>query len=360
MTPSVSTVTSSLHPGALQANSTDTITSFTAPDLSEQNTADIEMTRASSLRQPSAPQPANPTITTNSTQTPISTARPGDPASDNEISERPVREKLKQTSIASLPKNGDAPAAEVGAVDQQDLGNYMSKKEDNASPDEGTIGSRGRPTRKRSLNDLEADDPNGQKNKLEDRGVSADTFGKHGRKRSRDMKPGEALESHEQRKASKECLQEEGEEVEDKKMSDSPSQPGNSVDPSVNEQSREVETMDEDAKVSAWGLKKKRSRDQFDKDLEKEAQNPLAEDEKLPRSSEDSQRSNGQSGRRSTGDQPVTKRHRDTSIEAAGRAEKSEEAQVGSLVIHDVRSLSNSQLTLHHRYLQQAGSRILL
>ncbi|KAI9704791.1 MAG: hypothetical protein M1836_006571 [Candelina mexicana] len=279
------------------------------------------MTRSSTLRQSSTPQPANPSTTVTNTSMP--TPRPADSASDNETSERPVREKLKKTSIATLPKYGVALAADIegddGALRQED----PTKPED-TDQNKGRIETRGRPARKRSLDDLEADDVDVQARVLEDKRTSAESYSKHVRKRSRDMKPGETLESHGARKVSEESLREEGEEREDKKMSD----PEKFITGAANVQMQLPEAMYEETSVGGQGLRKKRSRDQFDKDLEKEVQDTSVEDDKVPRSSEDSQRSNGQSGRRSTRDQPETKRHRDTSLEAAGRAEKTEEIRL--------------------------------
>ncbi|KAI9720181.1 MAG: hypothetical protein M1812_002999 [Candelaria pacifica] len=309
----------------MQAKSTDSVTSTAATNIPERSHDYTEMTRSSSLRQSSIPQPANSSSATTNTSMP--TVKGADPTSDNDTSERPVREKLKKTSIATLPKYGVAPAAEVEDEAGDTRQDGISKEPEDIKLSEDAKESRGRPTRKRSLDDLEAEDVDGQTEGVEDSHTSAaESYGKHVRKRSRDMKPEEAIEGLERGKTAECPLTEESQMREDKKMGS----PERVITQTANAQVQDTEAMDEDARVGALGLKKKRSRDQFDKDLEKEALDTNVEDDKVPRSSEDSQRSNGQPGRRSTRDQPETKRHRDTSLEAPGSSEKTDETQVDS------------------------------
>ncbi len=322
MTRAVSAAASSHNSDATQAISTNIVTASTPANIQDQSHDSNEMTRSSSLRHESTPQPANSSNTVKNTSVPAT--KGADSASDNETSERPVREKLKKTSIATLPKYGVAPAADVEDYDGETLREGALTKSKDEGQDKASSETRGRPSRKRSFDDLEAEDVGEQAKDTEDKQTSTESYGKHVRKRSRDLKPGEALESLGRRKKSEESLREEGDEREDRHMSN----PEKIETQKASVQTQDHEPMDEDTKVGASGIKKKRSRDQFDKDLEKEVLDANAEDDKVHRSSEDSQRSIGQFGRRSTRDQPETKRHRDTSLEAAGRAEKLEETQV--------------------------------
>ena len=83
---------------------------------------------------------------------------PGDSASDNDASERPVREKLKKTSIASMPKNGETiPCSDPVVGDSPSMASIPAEHEtiyDRYPSSAG--GHRGRLPRKRSHDDLEA------------------------------------------------------------------------------------------------------------------------------------------------------------------------------------------------------------
>lgn len=85
-----------------------------------------------------------------------------DSASDNDESEKPVREKLKKTSIASIPRN-DLVHSRVNT--QSELDGTVVQPEDTRAPKEPSVptndaddsvnGSRGRSFKKRSFDDLE-------------------------------------------------------------------------------------------------------------------------------------------------------------------------------------------------------------
>lgn len=90
----------------------------------------------------------------------LSSSHPNvDSASDNDTSERPVREKLKKTSLASLPRdNVMSPRAHTEP--ERDDSMLTDHPEEESVPKERSTGvfpgPRGRPLRKRSFDDIES------------------------------------------------------------------------------------------------------------------------------------------------------------------------------------------------------------
>ena len=119
---------------------------------------------------------------------------PPETISDNEINERPVREKLKKTSIASIPKDGpvchdtESKAESETPVSQAIL---KQPEEDQAQLVQENIksrsSSRGRPPRKRSFDDLiSGEETGGAGIGFLDRSSSL-----HERKKSKDVRASE-------------------------------------------------------------------------------------------------------------------------------------------------------------------------
>jgi Ran-binding protein 3 len=183
-------------------------------------------------------------------------------ASDGDGGERPVREKLKKTSIASLaqytnsrtnphPQSDELPSTTESQADQADVAN------DTASA------ARGRPARKRSFDDLQNDDTHstvaaGQL------GGTTDKSSHHKRMRSRDISGGEELISNGQPRT--EPLVYHDEEESDFDARRSPGGPGVLVEPPAMTEATPPPTMVTGDENTILSPKKKRSRDQFDKD----------------------------------------------------------------------------------------------
>ena len=204
------------------------------------------------------------------------------PQSENDMSEGPVREKLKKTSIASMPQYGST------ATTQESVDLEACEGEPDAIDAPGPLAeSRGRSLRKRSLEDLESanndehtsdypseDDPNG-----------------HIRKRSRDVRAcGEAQTDKGRPASMTTSLQEETE---------------NEV---IEEQSSGLHQVSRDAKHStktpppittdhnnhitdeALSPRKKRSRDQFETESHREQKIAATDETRARRRSEEEDR----------------------------------------------------------------------
>ena len=186
-----------------------------------------------------------------------------DPASDDDTS-RPVRERLKKASIASMPKNDTATKSSSAADDQRlDTNPEESQKRDspNGQTPSPTAEPRGRLSRKRSYDDTIA----------ADRGASATTTQvhheedvSHARKRSRDVR---AIQIPSMEAPAITTVQ-------------SPLEEG------INDE----ETLDQEIEDSVQSPRKKRSRDEFDVDAHREQKIPATDEAKAYRRSEDSER----------------------------------------------------------------------
>ncbi|MCJ1469952.1 hypothetical protein MMC07_008597 [Pseudocyphellaria aurata] len=123
--------------------------------------------------------------------------RATDSASDNDTSERPVREKLKKTSIASISKNGlvspraHMETAQADAMSAQQVEEDLVAEKETIEP---SVGSRGRSLKKRSFEDFETTEGDGVE--LDEQ--SAGELSGHARKRSRDVHSGQSLEGESQ------------------------------------------------------------------------------------------------------------------------------------------------------------------
>ncbi|KAI4123384.1 MAG: hypothetical protein LQ338_005281 [Usnochroma carphineum] len=189
-----------------------------------------------------------------------------DSASDNETGERPVREKLKKTSIASMPRN--EPSARQLDTTIESIS--TSKPEippgrstsDNETPSP-TSESRGRLSRKRSYDDtVEAagEAPTGTHHDEDD--------AKHARKRSRDVR---AAQPHV------------------RTSSTAPGQSPPEEEPN-SDMSGNDEATNQETERSAQSPRKKRSRQEFDVDAQRGQKIAATDEAKAFRRSEDSER----------------------------------------------------------------------
>ena len=188
---------------------------------------------------------------------------PTEETSDGDGAERPVREKLKKTSIASLAQYTKA----TGDSNSTPQLNAFSSDTDVQNPldevtEETPSTARGRPARKRSFDDLQNEDVHHTMH-IGQQGLSMEKNGQHKRMRSRDMSSGEGAVLNGQADTEPpECL---GEEEDDVIAIQSPGGAGVLIDAPARSTTTPPPTRPA-AEKSILSPKKKRSRDQFDKD----------------------------------------------------------------------------------------------
>ena len=121
-----------------------------------------------------------------------------DSASDGDAGERPVREKLKKTSIASIPRYGIVSASENVEGPADEVMDAREKEDQPIEPEENTNTrpeERGRPVRKRSLEDLDTVDTG----KSGTRETNTEPSSGQARKRSRDVRSVSSLNTESRR-----------------------------------------------------------------------------------------------------------------------------------------------------------------
>ncbi|KAL8973010.1 MAG: hypothetical protein Q9183_000216 [Haloplaca sp. 2 TL-2023] len=121
---------------------------------------------------------------------------PHDPASDNDASERPVREKLKKTSIQSMPRQDRGPQSSE-LTTEGDLAADSATRQEQESTVARTPSpaseSRGRLSRKRSYDDSVEKPATANDASTYEENLEQDA--KHTRKRSRDVRAAQARET---------------------------------------------------------------------------------------------------------------------------------------------------------------------
>ena len=231
----------------------------------------------------------------------------GDSASDGDTGERPVREKLKKTSIASIPKYGIT-SVETTAEEHADISMKSRSEEGDQAPGQQSmetgIERRGRAIRKRSLEDFDATDIS--------EGMSAEkTMDGHIRKRSRDIRSGSSINSRSRRRSPEVPVREESEDLDCGPQATALRH--NLEDTSIQEDKPNpiLEATDHDMQETVLSPKKKRSRDQFELESQRE-QKIAATDENRARrrSSEEARRTNEtNSSKYKAGDQSLPNGH---------------------------------------------------
>lgn len=239
-----------------------------------------------------------------------------DSTSDNETSERPVREKLKKASIQSMPKNNaTSRVSDPSAEDKSDFHPASPLRGD--SPLDRTpspsVESRGRLSRKRSYDDSK--DTVATAGDLSRNGRALEEDVKHMRKRSRDVRVAQP---------------------QDKKLvpTEQPLPEGDVID----DQSPENEAPDKEMEDTVRSPGKKRSGEELDTDSHREQKIAATEEAKAHRRSEESERSQApyrgdDTGR---GSQKVQQEHQasdkmdQSSNQVASSTENSESAQAES------------------------------
>ncbi|KAL9603443.1 MAG: hypothetical protein Q9219_001130 [cf. Caloplaca sp. 3 TL-2023] len=194
-----------------------------------------------------------------------------DSTSDNDVSERPVREKLKKTSIASMPRHGadkkplDTTVEPSSIPEPDEPQKRDSPSDQTPSP---TSETRGRLSRKRSYDDtVEPNNSAGGPSSTKTHHKTDDA--NHARKRSRDVRT-----------------------IDPPTLATSA--PVSQLSPLegkiIDERSLNDETLDEETEESAQSPRKKRSRDELEADAQRELKIAATDEAKAYRRSEDSER----------------------------------------------------------------------
>ncbi|MCJ1378355.1 hypothetical protein MMC17_001452 [Xylographa soralifera] len=219
----------------------------------------------------------------------IHLAPSGDSASDGDAGERPIREKLKKTSIASIPKYGIAEANATPDESEEHPDTVMASQEatEETLPQIQPVGveviERGRPHKKRSFDDIDAvetskDDPLGA------------SMSAHVRKRSRDVRSVEGKKSASRRRSLEVSVQEENEALESQKQDSALRD--ELEDTSIEEvvSKPPSETADHEMQESVLSPKKKRSRDQFESESHREQKIAATDENRARRRSSEEDR----------------------------------------------------------------------
>jgi len=216
-----------------------------------------------------------------------------DRTGDLEASEGPVREKLKKTSIASIPRQAGSSgsAAEYEAEADPTIAHVLTNDAqiagDGSSP-EAT--DRGRPVRKRSFDDLDMDKATPSDNYEPNTGSQ----GGRERKRSKDVRASRGPHSDTDQ-VTVSAIQpadvvEKGKKAEEDEESSEAKEIHNDMKEESIPASIDTELVDEEMHQSTFSPRKKRSRDKLDADSQREQKIPATEEAKAHRRSEENER----------------------------------------------------------------------
>ena len=216
-----------------------------------------------------------------------------DHATDNEASEGPVREKLKKTSIASIPREAGSPV--VDEVSQSEASPTIAEVLESSEPAtteslEREAIDRGRPIKKRSFDDLGID--KAIQSDYNDQDVASAL--ERERKRSKDVHASRAPQSslqedfvapHQLPKQANEAWKLNENDRNSTTEQASKEAGRDPIPPIV-----DTDLADEDMQQSTFSPRKKRSRDQMDADTHREQKIPATEEAKAYRGSEEHER----------------------------------------------------------------------
>jgi Ran-binding protein 3 len=236
-------------------------------------------------------------------------------ASDGDGGERPVREKLKKTSIASLAQYTSSRANAALQSDELPSTTESRAEQPDIANDAGGP-TRGRPARKRSFDDLQKGDTQSI-NAASQMGVTDEKGSHHKRMRSRDISSGEGLVSNGQPPT--EYLEYHDEEENDVDARRSPGGPGVLVEPPATTETTPPPTQVRADDNTILSPKKKRSRDQFDKDQDPKDEGSDISGDSIVRSGSEPAENDDQvaqtTSRTATGE-PEKKRPRDEELQS--------------------------------------------
>ena len=234
-------------------------------------------------------------------------------ASDGDGGERPVREKLKKTSIASLAQYTSSRAN--AALQSDELSSTTESRGEQADIANDAGGAmRGRPARKRSFDDLQKGDTQSI-NTASQMGVTEEKGSQHKRMRSRDISSGEGLVSNGQSPTEHLEYHDEENDVDARR---SPGGPGVLVEPPAMTETTPPPTQARADDNTILSPKKKRSRDQFDKDQDPKDEGSDISGDSIVRSSSEPAENDDQvqtTSRTATGE-PEKKRPRDEELQS--------------------------------------------
>ena len=246
--------------------------------------------------------------------------------SDNDASERPVREKLKKTSLASMSSHIVGRQERTSKANEENVAPDRMHRD--SSPEKDTnkkaLEPRGRPMKKRSFDDLDA--PEAESTEAGRKHVAKPNANGHLRKRSRDVRVGEIPIENRRPLIAETPVREESEYAEDgfetseactngsKSAVDSISPAVETLSqiemeqdkqiPDVNEPIQSIsgsvrgecvteakmDSADQEMRDSASSPQKKRSRDQFDTEADREQKIPATEEARAHRRSDELER----------------------------------------------------------------------
>ena len=249
-----------------------------------------------------------------------------DPVSDNEAGEKPVREKLKKTSLASMSSPVVERKEKAFRAHEENSGPdglcrdlSLEKKIDLKS-----VEPRGRPVRKRSFDDLDA--PETQSADIGHDYVAKSNLNTHLRKRSRDVRVGEGPKENARPLLAGTVVREESEDaaigldtsetcinsprsaVDNESLANESFPEGKMQQDSQNQEiggstqllsepvkgehitKSEKDSPDQEMRDSAFSPQKKRSRDQFDTEADREQKIPATEEARAHRRSDELER----------------------------------------------------------------------
>lgn len=212
-----------------------------------------------------------------------------DSASDNETGERPVREKLKKASIASMPRDSLAySVAEDAASDDNVVGhvNAFTKPDHTLSLSKHVDHSRGRAERKRSLQDLGMGRNYMSFNSEKEEGSGCSPI----RKKSMDV-PNNTFQEDNCAKATRKASGPEHDERRTEYDADTGSSKIHITRNGTDILSLpQMDSDDFEITHSIFGPRKKRSRDQLDTEIDREQKIVATEEAKAQRRSEEHER----------------------------------------------------------------------
>ena len=315
-------------------------------------------------RQQTAPNTVS-TLPRDVSTSPSTSSRPTtDSISDNDTGEKPVREKLKKTSLASMSNHLVGRQERALKVNEENAAPdhaYRDSSPENQTNKKG-VEPRGRPVRKRSFDDL--DTPKIEGNEAGREHVAKPNPNGHLRKRSRDVRVGETPKEIRRPLLAATPVREESEDAANgietseacingpeknavdsmSSTTETPSQvemeqdkqpqdingPIQHVSGAVSQDSiRETEkkSADQEMRDSASSPRKKRSRDQFDTEADREQKIPATEEARAHRRSDEIERGEGS----------VVRNRSPVSSERSGVAEKESvavEEEKGPVDVH--------------------------
>ena len=251
--------------------------------------------------------------------------------SDNDTSEKPVREKLKKTSIASMSNHiVGRPERALKANEEKSAPENMHR---DLSPEKQInkkgVESRGRPVKKRSFDDLGTPEAEGFGFEAGREYAAKPNANGHLRKRSRDVRVGESSKEDRRPPRAENPVREESEDaasgvetsetrinetknavnsitsatetssqvfMEQDKQTQDITEPTCHVPKTVKQDDvteTEKESADQEMRDSASSPRKKRSRDQFDTEADREQKIPATEEARANRRSDELERGEG-------------------------------------------------------------------